>query len=152
MIIKETFTEMKDDFLNSVFHRIELLEGKLHNTEDENDKLKSKIVDLEEKLETQKAESKKAHLKVNEVEAKARKTTNELEQYSRKNNIRNDGRADNGKEYAETTTEVVIDLLNENIKDLNLNRAEIDTAHRLGKTIGGKRQVIIKFVSRMTRD
>ena len=86
------------------------------------------------------------------VESKARKATNELGQYSRRNNIRIDGLSDNGNEDAETTTNIVIDLLNKNIKDLNLNRSDIDTAHRLGKVKGGKRQVIVKFVSRLTRD
>ena len=86
--IKDVFMDMKEDFLNTVFHRIELLEGKLHVTEDENDKLKSKIKDLETKLDDQKAETEKAFLQVDKVESKARKSTNELEQYSRRNNER----------------------------------------------------------------
>ena len=43
-LIKETFKQMKDDLLKSVSHRIDLLEQKLFDKEQENDALKKEIV------------------------------------------------------------------------------------------------------------
>ena len=86
---------------------------------------------------------------------------NDLEQYGRRNSIRIYGVPEKGSENAEDTSETVINLLNDRIEDLNLTRENIDIAHRLGDQTSGKedkkkkpgnRHIIVKFVSRMTRE
>ena len=57
-IIKYTFQLLKDGCVKSVSHRIDILEGKLFEREEENDKLKSKIKYPNKSLEYQKVEKK----------------------------------------------------------------------------------------------
>ena len=80
---------------------------------------------------------------------------NDLEQYGRRNNLRFDGIADDHKETAEQTGQKVAQCLNAIIPNLHIRRCDVDIAHRLNRkkdTYSRPRQIIVKFVSRYTRD
>ena len=153
-IIKDTFQLMKDEFLKSVSHRIDILEGKLFEKEEENDKLKSKIKDLNKSLEDQKAENNMLRKEVQNVNSVAEEKFNDLEQYGRRDSIRIFGvpESQDAEETAEITTQKAIDSLNK-IESLHLQTSDIDLAHRLGKRKpGSHRPIIMKFQSRLKRN
>ncbi|KAH3898068.1 hypothetical protein DPMN_022265 [Dreissena polymorpha] len=78
---------------------------------------------------------------------------NELEQYSRRNNIRIESIEDSEQENYTETSETLIEALNSHIPDLNLAKSDIDISHRLGPFQPQKeRPIIIKLVSRMRRN
>ena len=152
-MIKGIFKDMKEDFLKSVFHRIELLESKIYEKDQENDKLKEHIQKLNEKIEAQEAENISLKKETEQTNVKVNGKINDLEQYGRRNNVRIDGLINRPDETPAMTTNLVINALNDNIEGLELNHSDIDTAHRIGKVkFGNKRQIIVKFISRMTRD
>ena len=144
---------MKDELLKSVSHRIDILESKLFDKEQENDALKKKIEDLET---TQTNAQTSINEKMNDLETvnmQLKLENNSLEQYGRRNNIRVVGIPEQENESAEQTAQTVAETLNAKLPNTNLKRYDIDIAHRLGKKRDGKpRTVIMKFVSRMTRD
>ena len=147
-LIREIFQQMKDEFLNSVSHRIELLEGTIFEKNEENDKLKEEIEKLNTNLENQKTENEKLVDEIKKVNDMAEDKINDLEQYGRRNNLRINGIPERGDvdETAEMTTRKVAETLNGVILDLNLARCDFDIAHRLGsKRWGGCRPIIVKF-------
>ena len=152
-LIKDTFKQMKDEFLHSVSHRIDILEGKLFDKEIENEKLQQKIKTLEEVNEKVNDKHTK---KVNELEnynMKLQEVINDLEQYGRRNSVRLHGIQEGPNESAEQTAQLAAETINSHIPDVNIRRQDVDIAHRLGKRNGGQpRPIIFKFVSRMTRD
>ena len=77
---------------------------------------------------------------------------NDLEQYTRSNNIRIYGLDDRNKEeMAEETTRVVLNFLSNKL-DIDLRDSDIDIAHRLGKFLKeGNRPVICRFASRLNK-
>ena len=77
---------------------------------------------------------------------------NDLEQYTRSNNIRIYGLDDRNKEKtAEETTRVVLNFLSNKL-DIDLRDSDIDIAHRLGKFLKeGNRPVICRFASRLNK-
>ena len=167
-MIKEVFQQMKDEFLHSVSHRIDILEGKLFEKDKENDSLKETIKKLESEIENrkteieeQKAENSKLQTQIEKNAEIASGKINDLEQYGRRNNLKISGLPESeGDETAEMTTETVINKLNGVIGSLNLKREDIDIAHRLGpkrkrrwgQETAPPRRVIIKFNSRIKRD
>lgn len=108
----------------------------------ENESLKKKIEDLDKGL----AETKQA-TKVNEMHV------NDIEQYTRRNNIRIYGIDDRDEnETAEETTEKVIKFLKESL-DIKAQGRDIDIAHRMGSFLeDGNRIIICRFASRMLRN
>ena len=116
------FQQMKDEFLNSISHRTELLEGTIFEKNDENDKLKEEIEKLNTNLENQKAENEKLVDEIKKVNDMAEDKINDLEQYGRRNNLRINGIPERGDvdETAEMTTRKVAETLNGVILDLNL--------------------------------
>lgn len=152
-LIKEVFKQMKDELLQSVSHRIDILEGRLFDKEEENDKLKKEIYTLNKEIDEQKTENHNLSEQLETINLTTESKLNDIEQYSRKNNIRISGIPEIGIESAETTTGLVVQKLNSSIEALNLKIDDIDVAHRLGKKQNGThRQIIIKFHSRMKRD
>ena len=125
---------MKDEFLNSVSQRIELLEGTIFEKNEENDKLKTAINNLNKELENQKAENEKLVDQIKSVNDVAEEKINDLKQYGRRNNLRINGIPEDPdtEETAERTTRKVAETL---------NRAIVDC-----------RPIIAKFQSRMKRD
>ena len=154
-LVRETLKMMKEDFLESVSNRIDILEGKLFEKEEENTKLKEKIEDLEKENEKIKTEQTNAN-NVNKIDqAKLKGEINSLEQYGRRNNLRFDGFYEDKHETAEQTGRKVAECLNSLVPNLVVRRCDIDIAHRLNRKsdkTNRPRQIIVKFVSRMTRD
>ena len=153
--------KMKEEVMRSVNHRIEVLEGELHDYKDQNDKLGKRIETLEnelkkksEDMQSQTQETEKLQTAIEDTDKAFYGRANELEQYSRRNNVRIWGLAESEEtEDANTTADMVVRKLNE-ILGLNLHRYDIDIAHRIGrkqKGVKSSRCVIVKFVSRMTK-
>ena len=119
-MIKEVFQQMKDEFLDSVSHRIDILEGKLFEKDKENDALKEKIGKLETEIENrkteiedQKTENSKLQAQIDKSAEVASGKINDLEQYGRRSNLKISGLSESeGDETAEMTTEKVIVKLN----------------------------------------
>ena len=83
---------MKDEFLKSVSHRIDILEGKLFEKDKANNDLKKEIADLKTDVDSRKAEiqdqkaEKENLLRLIEKKAEAaEEKINDLEQYDRRN-------------------------------------------------------------------
>ena len=166
-MIKDIFQQMKDDFLQSVSHRIDILEGKLFEKDKENDTLKKKIGELENDIENRKSEIKDQKTEneklLKQIEKNAEISDgkiNDLEQYGRRNNLKINGLPESeGDETAEMTAEILTAKLNSVIGGLNLKKDDIDIAHRLGMKKTPKphetvypRRVIVRFNSRCKRD
>jgi DNA repair exonuclease SbcCD ATPase subunit len=151
-IIKEVFSQMKDEFLNSVSHRIDVLEGKLFEKESENDRLQREVKKLERELENQKDENEKLKSEMIKSDDNVNEKMNRLEQYSRINNIRIDGIPEDKEESRFHTENKVLKYLNQSMPTLKLRINDIEIAHRLGKSKNGKpRQIIVQFCSRNTK-
>ena len=166
-MIKDIFQQMKDDFLKSVSHRIDILEGKLFEKDKENESLKKKISELENDIETRKSEIKEQKQETENLLKQIEKNAetadskiNDLEQYGRRSNLKINGLPESeGDETAEMTADILIGKFNSVIGGLNLRPEDIDIAHRLGKKKKPKphetippRRVIVKFNSRCKRD
>ena len=163
-IIKEIFQQMKDEFLLSVYKRIEILEGRLFEKDQDNykllgsiDQLKQQIEENNSKIEEQKVENQKLREQIEKTNQNFESKMNDMEQYSRKNSVRISGIRETGFESAEETIENVTETLNKAFKHLNLQNEHINIAHRLGKKKNvphatEHRQIIVKFHSRMIKD
>ena len=154
-MIKEVINAMKEDLLNSVEHKIGVLESKLFVKEKENDAMKDEIASLKQQIVEQSDENELLKLKLTRVKEDSNEKLNDLEQYGRMNSIRINGVPESDNETVQQTVGVVVETLNAKIPALNLNPSDIDIAHRLGKNRIGQnkgRQIIVKFVSRLTRD
>lgn len=151
-IIREVFSQMKDEFLKSVSYRIDILESKLFDKESENDKLRGEIHRLETELKEQEEENCSLRNNIERCEDRVNERMNDLEQYSRINNIRIDGIEEEDDESVSDTEEKVVKELNSRMPKLNLTTDEIEIAHRLGKNKGERpRQIIVQFMSRATK-
>ena len=111
-LFRYIFQEMKDELLNSVYKRLEILEGRLFERDEENDRLQKSVENMtktidsqKELIEQQKAENKKLKDEIGAANIEMEAKLNDLEQYSRKNNIRISGLTETGSETAEATTE-----------------------------------------------
>ena len=163
-IIKEIFQQMKDEFLLSVYKRIEILEGRLFEKDQDNynflgsiDQLKQQIEENNSKIEEQKVENQKLREQIEKTNQNFESKMNDMEQYSRKNSVRISGIRETGFESAEETIENVTETLNKAFKHLNLQNEHINIAHRLGKKKNvphatAHRQIIVKFHLRMIKD
>jgi len=158
-ILKSMIDDMKADVMASLSKQIEVLEGQLFEKETENDNIKSEMRILETKLSNQIDENSRLASQVEKYDAERRKTENDLEQYSRSNNIIVGGLTEkpNTKEHglpfetAPDTAKVVVDSFNHFLA-LDLDPADIDIAHRLKRGKPGEKDVIIKFTSRLTKN
>ena len=110
--LREMITDIKDKIIESVTHKIEVLEGELHGTNIENEKLHSKIQKLEKDIEMKDETVNKLQRSLEDTDRAFYGRSNELEQYSRRNNISIWGIPEkvNGEKYEsmETTVSLVI--------------------------------------------
>jgi len=148
--IKDMMLELKDDLVKSVEKKIEVIECSLHEALTENETLKAELKRLEHEV----SESHRRTRQMGNLILSQSGQMNDFDQYGRRNNVRINGIPENQDgESAEDTTKTVVQILNNNIKDLNLKPTDIDISHRLGKRHSrGHRQIIMKFISRHTRD
>lgn len=151
-IIQETVSELKETLLASVLHRVETVEGELHDLAIKNETLKKEIKNLTKTNKTNEDKHKQELTEQNDKKTKVEEKFNEYEQYSRANNIRITMiPGDNKHEDSMVTTNKVVDLLNTKL-DLQLTPNLIDIAHRLGPYKPGQnRRVIVKFVHRQIK-
>ena len=150
--LKELLKEMKTDILKSVVTSIEVMESKLFDTEKECDEIKNNIESIKKSVECVKDTSETIRREVKNSEDRQKKADNELEQYSRRNNIKISGITDtNPSETAMESARKVISILKgKGVADLTL--ADIDIAHRMPNIrTAENRDIIVKLVSRMKK-
>lgn len=121
------------------------------------DKLKDKketIENMKKEAETQKQANESLQFALEDSDRAFYGRTNELEQYSRRNNIRIWGIPEtDDNEDAQTTIDKVVMVLNEKL-GAKLTTYDIDIAHRLGKKQKNRKSgrcIIVKFLSRMSK-
>ena len=158
-MLKSMIDDMKVDVMASLGKQIEVLEGQLFEKQTENDSMRTKIHTLETKLSNQADENERLARQVERYDAERRKAENDLEQYSRSNNIIVGGLTEKPNttehglpfETAPDTAKVVVDSFN-HLLALDLSPEEIDIAHRLKRGKVGEKDIIIKFTSRLTKN
>ena len=150
--LKDLITEMKDELLKSVINRIEHLEGKMFEREQEYDKLKESIQSLDKTILEKNLEKENIEESIRKQGEIIKKLENETEQYSRRNNIKIRGLPDTDpRETALDSAKKIVQFLKE--KDIaSLSLSDIDIAHRLPNTHNKNRDIIVRFVSRLVRD
>lgn len=148
--------------LEKVNERVQSVEQSNRQVQQEVEEVKNQLSDLDSTVEVMQSKNKKLEEENKElqeeitrmkyIQKKQEIQTNDLEQYTRKNNIRIYGLDDRDKnETAQETTYVVLNFLRNKL-DINMKPSDIDTAHRLGKfQENGNRLVICRFVSRLQR-
>ena len=150
-------THMKDKTIETVTHRIEVLEGELHGASVENKMLSAHIEKLEKEIETKTSTISKLQRSLEDTDQAFYGRTNELEQNGRRNSTRIWGIPEEikqGEKYeaAEATVTLVTKALNEKM-GLNLQHRDIDIAHRLGPKTRNQADkcIIARFTSRMNK-
>ncbi|KAH3876002.1 hypothetical protein DPMN_039282 [Dreissena polymorpha] len=149
---KELIKEMKDDLLKSVINKIEIVESKFFEKEQECDVLRTLLKTMESKVNDKDKANDRLEQMVKKQEEKLKKLENETEQYSRRNNIKIRGIQDtDAKETAIDSAKKSVKFLNEK-GIVNLSLSDIDIAHRLPNPLNKNRDIIVRFVSRLTRE
>ena len=118
----------------------------------ENDSLNEIIKELNKKINDSADENSKMKKEMEKNKNEAEEQINQLEQYSRRNNLRIEGLTDSDRETAEETVKNIISKVNEHMPEVKISPEQIDIAHRIGPFKEGKsRSVIVKLQSRMTK-
>ncbi|KAH3863509.1 myosin-6-like [Dreissena polymorpha] len=131
-LVKEIVIQLKEELFSTFIQRLDKMEGELFDNDIENNKKTKQIDDLRGELQEQKEENERLKKALKNNEYANQLHINELEQYSRRNNIRIEGIEDSERENYIETTEKVINTLNAHIPDLNLSKIDIDISHRIG--------------------
>lgn len=156
-LIKQCFSEMKEELLKSVYHKLDVLESLVLNEQKKNDKMQTQIDYLRQTINNKDDEIKQLKTDKRKSEEIVNEKLNDLEQYGRRNTIRIDGVAveedtedkETYESYA-TTMETVVETVNK-CDNVEITIADIDIAHRVGKKKSGKQQIIAKLKSRATK-
>jgi hypothetical protein len=90
-MIKDIIKEMKEELLKTVDYKIDLLESKLFEKDEEINKQNEKIEKLSKRLEEQEADYDTLKFEFRKQENRSNELFNNTEQYSRINNIRING-------------------------------------------------------------
>lgn len=161
--LKAELKEHFDKELEKIYSRIKSLERERDSAKDETITIKNNISDMESKLhaiqdqnEKIKSENQKLTEKIDNLQGLFKSQEiqfNDLEQYTRRNNIRIYGLDDRKKdETAQETMYVVLNFLRDKL-GISLKPCDIDIAHRIGRyQDNGNRIVICRFASRLTRN
>lgn len=151
-VLREMMNDMKQELLNSVVNRLELLESRLYDRDKKNDELKTEVTRLEKEVRVQNKENETLKRQIYVNEDRMTKMNNDTEQYSRINNIRIQGIVSgNAFETAEQTTDIVIKTLNDKM-GLQLRKEDIDVAHRTKRFVNGSQEAIVRLQSRMVKE
>ena len=131
------------------------LSKKIKSTENKLKDKENEIDSLKKETENQKRDIERLQFALEDSDRSFYGRTNELEQYSRRNNIRIWGipEAQNDDEDAQATIDKVVKTLNEKM-GTNLTTYDIDIAHRIGKKQKNKKSgrcIIVKFLSRLSK-
>ena len=151
-IIRETILELTESIIAPAIKQIEVLEGTMHDTVLANDKLKTEIVTLKETLDKKQTKINELQNNIKNETVKRSELINKHEQYSRVNNIRIIGLAEDiESETSHQTADKVLKMINNKL-NINMPYHEIDIAHRLGTfKQGSNRRVIVRFVRRQAK-
>lgn len=150
-IVKEirAMSQKMDQKLDQLDRKMEEMSGKIFELYEENDQLKKEIVALkkrEESLERVASEAKhQASL--------ADRRVNELEQYTRRNNIRVFGVPDEDKETADQCEKKVLKIFHDKLGLRDVTSQDLEATHRVGQKAQADRRprpIIVRSVSRKT--
>ena len=151
-MIKDIISQLKDELLGSITLRVEILESEIFEKAETNSKLSKQIEEMSQRLKDKEDENEMLKRTIKAKETANDFRFNDIEQYSKRSNIKIDGVQDKENETSLETADKVIELLNRHITDLKLNRDDIDIAHRIGPFNSRKsRPIIMKMISRMTK-
>ena len=129
-VIESEVDEVKNE-VSDYGARVLAVENMNKLTQDENRKLKELVEERETQLRVQRTE------------------LNNLEQYTRRNNLRIYGMDDrNPRESISQTAQIVVNLVRDKL-DIDITADDIDMVHRLGRfTVEGNRPILCRFISR----
>lgn len=142
---------------------VERLNGQVHELQNSNDALKKEIKEGKEREETLRNDLAATKDLVNVAARRA----DELDQYIRRNNIRIYGVKEDGEDADSGLCErKILDIIHNKLELKDVTASDIEAAHRLNSqnsaTAGGNagaaaqrpptRSIIVRFVSRKTRD
>lgn len=158
--------ELKSHFdqeLETVYAKIEALEQQKEMDKKEVEGVKNDLSDMETKVQAVQSKNKSLEQKNTELSEKIKEMSesiinqeihlNDIEQYTRRNNIRIYGIDDrNRDETAQETTYTLLNFFRDQLS-VSLKPSDIDIAHRMGRfQKEGNRIVICRFVSRSVRN
>ena len=142
--LKASLEQVKNELCQNFNEQLEKLESKIVQIEIENENLKKENTRLKKENIDMKEDIKNANISA----TIALTRTNNLEQHTRKDNIRLFGVPDENKnEKVEETIEKTVQILNK--IGVSVSKADVSIAHRLGSfDISKRRPIIAKFVKR----
>ena len=134
--------------ISDILLQQEILQGRLFEME-------TKLDQQEKEISSLKESKKMVDFELTEEKRRYRTLSNnlnDLEQYSRRNNIRIFGVRDNKKyESLKETENIVINLLRNKL-NLNFGPEDFEICHRIGRyTEGANRAIIVKFLYRKSK-
>lgn len=142
-ILKVNIKSLINDkaFLTSIANEVAaIVEEKLQKSFDE---IHGKVLEMNNKIATLELQNNQ----LTRDNLKIQLELDNLQQYSRRNNIRIFGIKE---EAAEDTHKVVLNMFSEKLK-LKIDESAIDRTHRVGGNTSKNRHLIVKFVSYQTR-
>ncbi|KAH3718982.1 hypothetical protein DPMN_061810 [Dreissena polymorpha] len=160
-LVNDLLDKLKESLLTSCTKQIKILEARLSEKEIENDTLNKDVKNLKSQVNIHSEENAKLKTELANQENNRRRSENDSNQYSRSNNIilsrieHSSTEIDpNGMplfESAEETTKISIAKITSITKE-SLPMEDVDIAHRLKRSPNGKKDIILRFKSRMTRN
>ena len=144
----EAKLEAREEALDRLNNTVEEVLGELFSLRKENEKMAKEIDGLKKINEELKIETmnQRKQIEVNHKE------NNDLEQYTRRQNVKIYGLPENGQETATETEQHVTELIRTKL-NIDITERDIDIAHRLGKKIHNHtRGVIVRLISRKMKD
>ena len=145
--IKDTVTKVMSEINENIDLMIDIkmeekakeLKDKISELEEENDNLRSDVVNLKVELKTLKKQSEESDIRSKSALAKA----NYNEQYSRKNNVKIMNIQEKQDETIEGLTKDICDMMNQ--KGVDLKPEKIIAIHRIPGKQGLPRPVLLKL-------
>jgi len=140
---------VKEEMLKIFEVKIEKLEARLFDFEKENDSLKSQIKKHKKEIERKEDAAKQSVVDLEQTILLQGERINDFDQYSKRNNVVITGIKEDNKatKIAEKTAEIVVNILKDKMKDLQLNVNDMDISHRMGrKQVDYKRPIIVRFL------
>lgn len=147
--VKNQLDKLKDDLKIQINEEVEKIRGEIHDLDINFHKCLTECQKLENKIETQEQNINSVRLENRQLKERCVN----LENYSRRNNVRIFGVEDANKaESVAETVEWVLGICNETLK-VNVTDNDIDIAHRMGAfQTNGIRPIIVKFLSRRCKN
>ena len=134
--------------ISDILLQQEILQGRLFEMETKLDQQEKEISSLRESKKSVDFELTQEKRRYQTLS----NSLNDLEQYSRRNNIRIFGVTDNKKDETLHETENVVRNLLRNKLNLNFGPEDFEICHRIGRyTAGANRAIIVKFLYRKSR-